>query len=181
MEIEFEDLKVEIPVDDDDSDNEEKDLPFTFVSKKKIDLAIWIGHLLKYSSIFSMYFAHIGKKIWKQVRVFCNRIWRNFKGTTIYWSIWFIRFTNVESVVNMIPGYVENVVINRDESLRSFKVAINIKLLYCTDWWHVGMCQTFICEFLVSLNSYAYTISWYIQELTDLYTSSKYTSWAILY
>ncbi|KAJ7387177.1 hypothetical protein OS493_004143 [Desmophyllum pertusum] len=30
MEIEFEDLKVEIPVDDDDSDNEEKDLPFTF-------------------------------------------------------------------------------------------------------------------------------------------------------
>lgn len=36
--MEFEELKVEIPADD--SDKEEKDLPFSFVSKYKIYLVI---------------------------------------------------------------------------------------------------------------------------------------------
>ena len=50
--MEFEELKVEIPADD--SDQEEKDLPFNFVSKMKIYLAIRARHLLKHSNIFSL-------------------------------------------------------------------------------------------------------------------------------
>ena len=77
--MEFEELKVEIPADD--SDKEEKDLPSSFVSKIKIYLADSFFHSLEHLSIFFVSFVFTGKEVRKQVRLFCNRIWRNFQGT----------------------------------------------------------------------------------------------------
>ena len=77
--MEFEELKVEIPADD--SDKEEKDLPSSFVSKIIIYTANSFCHLLKHLNIVFANFFYIGKEVRKQVRLFCNRIWRNFQGT----------------------------------------------------------------------------------------------------
>ena len=74
--MEFEELKVEIPVDNDEE--EEKDFPFNLVSKSKVIFFYRIYNFLEHLSIFYVVFCVTGKTIWKQVGLFRDRIWRNF-------------------------------------------------------------------------------------------------------
>ena len=53
--MDFEELKVEIPVDNDDE--EEKDFPFNLVTKRDMGFITHFFHLFKHLWIFLLYFA----------------------------------------------------------------------------------------------------------------------------
>lgn len=53
--MEFEELKVEIPVDD--GEENEKEFPFNLVSKNKMHVFTYLCHFLKHLSILTLYFA----------------------------------------------------------------------------------------------------------------------------
>ena len=59
--MEFEELKVEIPVDNDEE--EEKDFPFNLVSKSKVIFFYRIYNFLEHLSIFYVVFCVTGKTI----------------------------------------------------------------------------------------------------------------------
>lgn len=51
---------------------------------------------MKRLRIFSAYSAYTGKEVWKQVRLFCHGIWRNFQGTNYIITLFF-RFFKIQA------------------------------------------------------------------------------------